>query len=407
MSVDWHSVSPQQFEELCFHLLECLGFTNLKWHGEAGSDRGRDIVCDRIETLVPGTTNVARCVVQCKRYSKGPSRKDLEDAITWARAHNPRYFWIITTGIASSNTKDWLELVQGQYGFSIMLLERPQLETLVRSHFESLRQYMPSETAVTLSRLPSVSDTKQLGLDKLGFPSVTVVQPFPLKSRISQNLLIPAQSNIGEDVYGLEIAIGHVCQIKGSVYGRRKVTVGRDSEVSGSVVSLVQVDAEQMKSSNVCAPQVILRGACKVDGLVASKECVSIPDSCEMGAIYCANDDVQVGSNCVIGDIVSPSKVTLGNHCKVTGIIQAGEIDIAENCEINALDITGPLMIPNGSKINLVKCHQSIEVLGNVQTDIMSIDGDVKTHGELKASEITAAKHNSQWKVQYRENLCS
>lgn len=42
MHLDWDILSDQDFEELCYDLLDKEGFVNIKWMGRGGNDRGRD-----------------------------------------------------------------------------------------------------------------------------------------------------------------------------------------------------------------------------------------------------------------------------------------------------------------------------------------------------------------------------
>ena len=109
MTVSWDRLSPTQFEEFCYHLLECMGLTDLAWHGESGSDRGRDIVGQLIRPLIGGKNDISKWVVQCKRYTKGSlGRKEIDDGIIWAEAENPGYYLLITTSVLSSSNRDWL-----------------------------------------------------------------------------------------------------------------------------------------------------------------------------------------------------------------------------------------------------------------------------------------------------------
>src|SRR6266700_1912434 len=96
MIPDWSQLTPAEFEQVCYRLLEAAGFKNLRWYGKAGGDKGRDIVGEKTEHPLPGTERLSHWVVQCKRYLKGQTSK------SGSRR------WTATTPSISTRGKKWI-----------------------------------------------------------------------------------------------------------------------------------------------------------------------------------------------------------------------------------------------------------------------------------------------------------
>jgi Restriction endonuclease len=77
MKMTWSQLTPTEFEELCYLILEANEFTDIKWYGKSGGDRGRDLTAKKEESLLPSIKTIAKWVVQCKRYvTKPPTKGD-------------------------------------------------------------------------------------------------------------------------------------------------------------------------------------------------------------------------------------------------------------------------------------------------------------------------------------------
>lgn len=129
----WTSISPSQFEELVFWLLHREGFFNVAWYGEAGGDKGRDIVCQRSDLFGPRVM-FRNCIVQCKRYKGRVARARLFEDILKASEHNPDCFILATTGIMGASTKDWLTTQEQHLPYKLVLWERMDLDILLERH---------------------------------------------------------------------------------------------------------------------------------------------------------------------------------------------------------------------------------------------------------------------------------
>ncbi|MBN2335613.1 restriction endonuclease [Candidatus Bathyarchaeota archaeon] len=130
MEIEWTKITPTGFEELCYQVLEKEGFVNLDWIGKRGSDRGRDIICNKIEYPLRGVVKIETYMAQCKRYTTDPpSKTDLDNSLTWAKAHKPDVVLIMVSNTLSSGTQDWLEMFKENAPFDILVFDEKKFET--------------------------------------------------------------------------------------------------------------------------------------------------------------------------------------------------------------------------------------------------------------------------------------
>jgi Restriction endonuclease len=131
MKITWSQITPTHFEELCSVILEAVGFTDIKWYGKSGGDKGRDLTAKKEESPLPSTKRMAKWVVQCKRYvTKPPTKRDVQSFLDDAEEHSPDNVLLIVTHTLSANTKDWIETVKRnrRYRFDIEYWEELDLE---------------------------------------------------------------------------------------------------------------------------------------------------------------------------------------------------------------------------------------------------------------------------------------
>jgi hypothetical protein len=144
MEINWNKITPTDFEELCCELLLANGFSNIQWYGIVGSDKGRDIVCTKAETTLPGALNINTWVVQCKRLITSRLTKD--DMMKWLAAceeHKPDNVLLILTRVLSANLKDWLKGIAHKYSFNIHLWEENILRHQFYTHKDKIRKNFP------------------------------------------------------------------------------------------------------------------------------------------------------------------------------------------------------------------------------------------------------------------------
>lgn len=130
-------LSPTEFEEFCYELLQVLGCINLSWRKGTGlnaspSDRGRDIECTQKSIDVDGAERHERWFVECKHYTRGVPPNELEAVLNWASVEAADVVLIIASNFLSNPAKDFLDRyhLNRRPPFRIKVWERPELERL-------------------------------------------------------------------------------------------------------------------------------------------------------------------------------------------------------------------------------------------------------------------------------------
>jgi hypothetical protein len=147
-SISFDNLSPTEFEEFCFDLLQKLDFFNIDWRKGTGlktspADRGRDIVFQREYPDVDGTKYLETWFAECKHYTKGVPPKELQNLLSWADAERPDVVVFIVSNFLSNSAKDFLEDYRknNKPAYKIKYWERPMLEKLVKNKISLLRKY--------------------------------------------------------------------------------------------------------------------------------------------------------------------------------------------------------------------------------------------------------------------------
>jgi hypothetical protein len=144
MKITWAQLTPAEFEELCSLLLEANEFTDIKWYGKSGGDKGRDLTAKKEESPLPSTKRIAKWVIQCKRYvTKPPTISDIESFLIKARAHRPDNVLIMITNTLSPDTKDWIDDVKRDYPFNIFYWEELDLEREIALYRSQISERLP------------------------------------------------------------------------------------------------------------------------------------------------------------------------------------------------------------------------------------------------------------------------
>ena len=66
MKLDWDALTDQDFEGLCYDILNRSDLHNLEWFGRGGVDRGRDITCIRTEMILG---NIKKEMISLYRFT--------------------------------------------------------------------------------------------------------------------------------------------------------------------------------------------------------------------------------------------------------------------------------------------------------------------------------------------------
>ena len=143
------ALDDTDFEELCFELLQELGFVNVDWRKgtalpSSPADRGRDIVAQHERIDLDGAKHLETWFVDCKRYKKGVPPEKLQGLLAWANAERPDVALFIASGFLSNPAKDYLRdyEMNNRPPFRIKYWERPTLERLAAAHEELIRRYL-------------------------------------------------------------------------------------------------------------------------------------------------------------------------------------------------------------------------------------------------------------------------
>lgn len=144
MLTDWKSLSPVQFEKVCTVILKANEFTNVQWLGEAGNDKGRDILAEMVDQPLPGLVRKEKWMIQCKRYTRATlSKTELKELLDAALEHPVDYLLIITLSTVSANLHDWLNTVSEKYPFKVFLWQEMEFRRQVLEHKNEILDLMP------------------------------------------------------------------------------------------------------------------------------------------------------------------------------------------------------------------------------------------------------------------------
>ena len=142
--IKFEKLDDRQFEELCFDLLQKLGFHSRVWR-QGGADSGRDIeVRHHLHNPLVGFYEES-WFVECKLYSKGVPPKQINPKISWADAEIPQHLAIITSSYLTNNARTWLEKIEPQKAYRIHLIEGKNLKQLLLNFPDLISKYFTDE----------------------------------------------------------------------------------------------------------------------------------------------------------------------------------------------------------------------------------------------------------------------
>ena len=121
--INWKSLTPDKFEDLCISILFKNGYHNIQHLGGSG-DRGRDIIAHKKRTIVSSIEKDEKWIGQCKRHiEKPPTISELRKTIDWCIAHKPDGIIFFITNRLSPATSDWIEKIKSEYKFTITIID--------------------------------------------------------------------------------------------------------------------------------------------------------------------------------------------------------------------------------------------------------------------------------------------
>ncbi len=114
IKLQFEKLSPTEFEQFSYDLLDALDFVNLDWRKGANlsaspADQGRDMVGQLIKTDIDSSKSFETWFIDCKHFSKAVPPTQLQNLLSWAEAENPHTALFIVSGFISNPAKGYLE----------------------------------------------------------------------------------------------------------------------------------------------------------------------------------------------------------------------------------------------------------------------------------------------------------
>jgi hypothetical protein len=197
--VDFSHLSKVDFEELCYDLIACKGWTNLNWRKGSGklsspSDNSRDIEADKVVTDVDSSSYLLKYFFECKHFEKGVPPTEIQGALTWAEAERPYCLVIIASNFLSNPCKNYIELYKNNNkpNFQIRVWENKLLEEL-----------LSEEKNICLKWRLNVQDISLKYINKyhLAYISKPCLNTFPYLFSVLDNYSTEIRNTILEWIY--------------------------------------------------------------------------------------------------------------------------------------------------------------------------------------------------------------
>lgn len=141
---DLSLLSPLQFEELCYELVEASGFSHIIWR-RGGADGGRDIeACRRVSNGLVDDYD-ERWFFECKHHRSGVSSEHLSSKFVHGLAEEPDHLVFFISSYLTKDTRAWKEKMAVKANFKIHLIEGEKLKLLIKKHPEIAGKYFSTE----------------------------------------------------------------------------------------------------------------------------------------------------------------------------------------------------------------------------------------------------------------------
>ena len=152
--LDFSGVSPVEFENMVFHLLDEMGFANLTWRkggeGNSATDGGRDLEAT-YWTVLPTASKEEKYWFEVKHRKNQLEKSQVQGTILNAAGNNSKDNVVIITNKTISNpTLDWIKEFQETHKKpSVSVWQGHDLELLLRKNPRTLARFLPSSLAFT------------------------------------------------------------------------------------------------------------------------------------------------------------------------------------------------------------------------------------------------------------------
>lgn len=135
--INWTKVDPTYYEKFINYILSKIGFHNMEWYGKGGSDKGRDVVAYTFERLPFNLSYQRKWIIQCKRWSRFPTKGDIINEVASAIEHRPD-FWVLAIPLNPTPDQiDYVKSLSNNYNLKTLILPLNDLEKIVYEYPES------------------------------------------------------------------------------------------------------------------------------------------------------------------------------------------------------------------------------------------------------------------------------
>ena len=138
--IDFKSITPREFENLCYDLLIKYNYHNLIWR-EGGADNGRDIEAKHsFNTMIKDKETI--WFFECKLYNTGGvPPNELTSKVAWADAELPDHLVFFISSYLTNNARTWLEKIIKQKQYDIIVIEGEELKNRLLKYPELIERY--------------------------------------------------------------------------------------------------------------------------------------------------------------------------------------------------------------------------------------------------------------------------
>lgn len=143
-TVEFKNLTPNQFEELCFDIVEAAGFVRLTWR-QGGADSGRDIQGYKQTQIGVVEDFDELWFFECKRHEGGVPPGELNSKIAWADAEKPKHLVIFVSSYITNDARNWLKKIEREKFYKIHLIEGKKLKSLVLRHKFIIDRYFSTD----------------------------------------------------------------------------------------------------------------------------------------------------------------------------------------------------------------------------------------------------------------------
>lgn len=202
--LDFSEIDPVQFENLVFHLIDEMGFSNIQWRkggeGNSATDGGRDLEAT-FWSVQPAASYEHKYWFEVKHRTGQLEKSQVQNTVLNASGHGKTDNLVIVTNKTISNpTLDWIKEVQlKREAPSITVWQGHDLEILLRKNPRTLFRFLP--TSLAFSGRCKVVESKFTNLMML--PSASeLVELWEMRDSYYENPLLTLAVIISEVSYG-------------------------------------------------------------------------------------------------------------------------------------------------------------------------------------------------------------